>query len=234
MYVGKGSKTDDAFPKPLPKSPFLNRPFEMAKRETDRLRVPQLAVLGSCERSQPNSDGVAVAGWRFGVAPTADIGIPPESGRSASRHRRRSALQSVLEKPSVHIRQPGDTNSRLTRARSSTSPAPDFMAVAAAFGNQPIEMIEEHLLSSVRISLHQLVWWASRSWRRKPLRVDRDLSRRRDGVVKRAGPLLCRGFEENRIEGYPSFPFARAPLKSAMAASAPLRRLAGAVMWSNR
>jgi NAD(P)H-dependent FMN reductase len=36
----------------------------------------------------------------------------------------------------------------------------DFMAVHPAFGNQPIETIEEHLLPSATAALDELVWWA--------------------------------------------------------------------------
>ena len=37
---------------------------------------------------------------------------------------------------------------------------PDFMAVAPAFGNQPIAAIEDHLLPSIKPMLDELVWWA--------------------------------------------------------------------------
>jgi NAD(P)H-dependent FMN reductase len=36
----------------------------------------------------------------------------------------------------------------------------DFMAVHPAFGNQPIEAIEFHLLSSANAALDELAWWA--------------------------------------------------------------------------
>ena len=37
---------------------------------------------------------------------------------------------------------------------------PDFMAVAPAFGKQPIEAIEDHLLAAAKSALDELVWWA--------------------------------------------------------------------------
>lgn len=37
---------------------------------------------------------------------------------------------------------------------------PDFMAVAPAFGNQPIEAIESHLLPAAGAMLDELIWWA--------------------------------------------------------------------------
>ena len=37
---------------------------------------------------------------------------------------------------------------------------PDFMAVAPAFGNQPIETIEDHLLPAAKSALDELAWWA--------------------------------------------------------------------------
>jgi hypothetical protein len=51
-------------------------------------------------------------------------------------------LQMVSTKAAVHIG------------------GPDFMAVHPAFGNQPIEAIEEHLLPSAKAALDELVWWA--------------------------------------------------------------------------
>jgi NAD(P)H-dependent FMN reductase len=36
----------------------------------------------------------------------------------------------------------------------------DFMAVHSAFGNQPIETIEAHLLPSAKAALDELAWWA--------------------------------------------------------------------------
>lgn len=36
----------------------------------------------------------------------------------------------------------------------------DFVTVHPAFGNKPIEEIEEHLLPTVQIALDELVWWA--------------------------------------------------------------------------
>ena len=37
---------------------------------------------------------------------------------------------------------------------------PDFMAVAPAFGNQPIETIEDHLLPAAKSLLDELAWWS--------------------------------------------------------------------------
>ncbi|MGI4879737.1 MAG: NADPH-dependent FMN reductase [Janthinobacterium lividum] len=51
-------------------------------------------------------------------------------------------LQMVSTKAAVHIG------------------GPDFMAVHPAFGNQPIEAIEDHLLPSAKAALDELVWWA--------------------------------------------------------------------------
>jgi NAD(P)H-dependent FMN reductase len=51
-------------------------------------------------------------------------------------------LQMVSTKSAVHIG------------------GPDFMAVHPAFGNQPIEAIESHLLTSANAALDELAWWA--------------------------------------------------------------------------
>lgn len=47
---------------------------------------------------------------------------------------------------------------------------PDFMAVAPAFGNRPIETIEDHLLPAAKSLLDELVWWteATRAARGAP------------------------------------------------------------------
>jgi len=37
--------------------------------------------------------------------------------------------------------------------------------------NKPIEDIEAHLLASTKSALDELVWWATRRWRRKPLKL---------------------------------------------------------------
>ena len=55
---------------------------------------------------------------------------------------------------------------------------PDFMAVAPNFGNQPIEAIEDHLLSAAKAALDELVWWPGRPWRRRQQRSQRDSTRR--------------------------------------------------------
>jgi NAD(P)H-dependent FMN reductase len=76
--------------------------------------------------------------------PFTAIAYGGAGGARALEHLRTIAieLQMVSTKAAVHIG------------------GPDFMAVHPAFGAQPIEAIEDHLLPSAKSALDELVWWA--------------------------------------------------------------------------
>ena len=83
---------------------------------------------------------------------------------------------------------------------------PDFMAVAPAFGNQPIDTIEEHLLSAAKSALDELVWWARATMAAKePVRKSEDRKRRvlligvKPEAVDYSDPELPPGVDEAKV-----------------------------------
>jgi len=53
----------------------------------------------------------------------------------------------------------------------------DFTSTSPMGANKPIEDIEASLLAATKSALDELVWWPTRRWRRRPLKLHSDATR---------------------------------------------------------
>ena len=70
------------------------------------------------------------------------------------------AYKEWVRKPFEHLRMIGIELEMVSTKAAVHIGGADFMAVHPAFGAQPIEAIEDHLLPSASAALDELVWWA--------------------------------------------------------------------------